>query len=214
MDAREVSQDHRHAEESFETAEVHGCFALSLGSGFAYQAEWVGVMTAIAIAHSKGWLWIKSDSTYVVFLLILISQWHLGKLLTLAVTNSWPIRQLDVNNAFLLGSLTDEVFMEQPPGFEDFLTPDYVCKLHKPIYGLRQAPRAWYNELRTFLVSEGFSISHSSLFILNSPFSVIYILVYVDDIIITGSAAAEVNAFISTLAKRFSIKPAFLFPWS
>jgi hypothetical protein len=216
MDAREVSQDHRHAEESFETAEVHGCFALSLGSGFAYQAEWVGVMTAIAIAHSKGWkyLWIESDSTYVVFLLILISQWHLGKLLTLAVTNSWPIRQLDVNNAFLQGSLTDEVFMEQPPGFEDFLTPDYVCKLHKPIYGLRQAPRAWYNELRTFLVSEGFSISHSSLFILNSPFSVIYILVYVDDIIITGSAAAEVNAFISTLAKQFSIKPAFLFPWS
>ncbi|KAL0391624.1 UNVERIFIED_CONTAM: Retrovirus-related Pol polyprotein from transposon RE2 [Sesamum latifolium] len=55
-------------------------------------------------------------------------------------------------------SFTDEVFMEQPPGFEDFLTPDYVCKLHKPIYGLRQAPRAWYNELRTFLVSEGFSI--------------------------------------------------------
>ena len=151
MDAREVSQDHRHAEESFETAEVHGCFALSLGSGFAYQAEWVGVMKAIAIAHSKGWkyLWIESDSTYVVFLLILISQWHLDKLLTLAVTNSWPIRQLDVNNAFLQGSLTDEVFMEQPPGFEDFLTPDYVCKLHKPIYGLRQAPRAWYNELRT-----------------------------------------------------------------
>jgi len=93
--------------------------------------------------------WIESDSTYVVFLLILISQWHLDKLLTLAVTNSWPIRQLDVNNAFLQGSLTDEVFMEQPPGFEDFLTPDYVCKLHKPIYGLRQAPRAWYNELRT-----------------------------------------------------------------
>ena len=150
----------------------------------------------------------------MLFFLILKSKWHLGKLLTLAVTNSWPIRQLDVNNAFLQGSLTDEVFMEQPPGFEDFFTPDYVCKLHKPIYGLRQAPRAWYNELRTFWVSEGFSISHSSLFILHSPSSVIYILFYVDDIIITGSAAAEMNAFISTLAKRFSIKPAFLFPWS
>ena len=100
-----------------------------------------GLGTAIAIAHSKGWkyLWIESDSTYVVFLLILISQWHLGKLLTLAVTNSWPIRQLDVNNALLQGSLTDEVFMEQPPGFSDFLTPDYVCKLHKPIYGLRHS---------------------------------------------------------------------------
>ena len=98
------------------------------------------------------WLEIPLDRVkfYICcFLLILISQWHLGKLLTLAVTNSWPIRQLDVNNTFLQGSLTDEVFMEQPPGFEDFLTPDYVCKLHKPIYGLRQAPRAWYNELRT-----------------------------------------------------------------
>jgi len=49
------------SEESFETAKAHGCFALSLGSGFAYQAEWVGVMTAIAIAHSKGWKYLGSS---------------------------------------------------------------------------------------------------------------------------------------------------------
>jgi hypothetical protein len=170
MDAREVSQDHRHAEESFETAE-YGCFALSLGSGFAYQAEWVGVMTAIAIAHSKGWkyLWIESDSTYVVFLLILISQWHLGKLLTLAVTNSWPIRQLDVNNAFLhfLQGLM-KYSWNNHLGLKTFL----LLIMFASCISLFMAfgTRAWYNELRTFLVSEGFSISHSSLFILHSPF--------------------------------------------
>lgn len=71
--------------------------------------------------------------------------------LDIAVAKNWTLRQLDVNNAFLQGTLEDEVYMMQPPGFIDKDRPDYVCRLRKAIYGLKQAPRAWYNELRSFL---------------------------------------------------------------
>lgn len=73
-------------------------------------------------------------------------------LLNLAVQYDWPLRQLDINNAFLQGRLDDEVYMKQPPGFEDPDRPDYICKLRKAIYGLKQAPRAWYYELHNYLL--------------------------------------------------------------
>lgn len=76
--------------------------------------------------------------------------------LTLAVTYKWPIFQLDVNNAFLHGPLQEQVFMKQPPGFVDKTKPGYVCKLVKALYGLRQAPRAWYQELRSCVLGLGF----------------------------------------------------------
>ncbi|XP_070014880.1 uncharacterized protein [Nicotiana sylvestris] len=77
-------------------------------------------------------------------------------ILTLAVSFKWPLRQLDVNNAFLKGTLNEVVYMQQPPGFVNLDFPQHVCELHKFIYVLHQAPRAWYNELKTFFLSCGF----------------------------------------------------------
>ena len=74
---------------------------------------------------------------------------------------------MDVSNAFLHGSLIEQVFMEQPQGFVDTRHLDYVCRLHKAIYGLKQAPRAWYNRLSSCHLDLGFitSLMDTSLFI-------------------------------------------------
>jgi hypothetical protein len=63
-------------------------------------------------------------------------------LLSLAVTHGWSLRQIDIQNAFLHGVLNEDVYMKQPPGFQDAHHPDYLCKLDKSLYGLKQAPRA------------------------------------------------------------------------
>ncbi|XP_048134074.1 disease resistance protein RPV1-like [Rhodamnia argentea] len=115
---------------------------------------------------------------------------------------------MDVNNAFLQGTLEEEVYMMQPPGYGDPTKPNHVCKLRKAIYGLGQAPRAWYNELSAFLLDHSFVNSKvdSSLFIYSKNGKYMYFLVYVDDLIITGSDSKVVNQFIALLSHRFSGK--------
>ncbi|GJU55217.1 ribonuclease H-like domain-containing protein [Tanacetum coccineum] len=87
--------------------------------------------------------------------------------LSLALSRDWPVHQLDVNNAFLHGSLSKIVYMHQPPGFNDLDHPDYVCLLQRSFYGLKQAPRAWYQCFTSYVTRVGFhhSKSDSSLFI-------------------------------------------------
>lgn len=108
-------------------------------------------------------------------------------ILSLAVLNKWTLHQLDVNNAFLHGQLKECLFMEQPPGFVDPQRPNHVCKLNKALYDLKQAPRAWFHRLSTFLISNGFSCSRAdtSLFIFKRGECIMYLLVYVDDLILT-----------------------------
>ena len=128
--------------------------------------------------------------------------------LTLALGHSWKMHQLDVNNAFLQGSLTEQVFMAQPPGFKNTQFPNHVCKLNKAIYGLRQAPRAWHDSLKSFINSYGFFTSKSdpSLFIYISGSIKIYFLVYVDDLLLTGNDNEFMIKFIEALSRRFSLK--------
>jgi hypothetical protein len=72
--------------------------------------------------------------------------------------HSFKLFQMDVKSAFLNGPIKEEVYMEQPPGFEDERYPDHVCKLSKAHYGLKQAPRAWYECLRDFLIANAFKV--------------------------------------------------------
>jgi len=124
-----------------------------------------------------------------------------------AVTSAWLIRQIDVNNAFLNGDLQEDVYMKQPLGFE-FASPNLVCKLHKALYGLKQAPRSWFQKLSSTLHTFGFHANKSdtSLFVKFMPSYTIYVLIYVDDIIITRSSKHEVTTLISNLSECFALK--------
>lgn len=129
-------------------------------------------------------------------------------ILTIALSNNWPLRQLDVQNAFLHGDLTEVVYMKQPPGFVDSRFPHYVCRLHKTIYGLKQSPREWNQKLCNFLIDFGFCVSKadpSLLMKLTSTYK-IYVLVYVDDLIITRSDSTLVQQTIDKLNTVFAIK--------
>jgi len=111
-------------------------------------------------------------------------------ILSIAVSRGWSLRQLDVQNAFLHGILEEEVYMYQPSGYADKTHPNYVCKLHKALYELKQAPRAWYAKLCKRLEALGFvpSKADTSLFYYNRGNHSIFVLVYVDDIIVSSSS--------------------------
>ena len=129
-------------------------------------------------------------------------------ILALAVQFGWSLRQLDVSNAFLHGVLQEEVYMSQPPSYRDPSRPNHVCLLHKAIYGLKQAPRAWFYSFITQLFHLGFhaSMADSKLFILIDSSCVVYLLLYVDDIIITGSNSSIVSDIIQQRSATFALK--------
>uniref|UniRef100_A0A2N9H8A2 Integrase catalytic domain-containing protein n=1 Tax=Fagus sylvatica TaxID=28930 RepID=A0A2N9H8A2_FAGSY len=90
-------------------------------------------------------------------------------ILSLAVSHNWPLQQLDVKNAFLHGTLKEEVYMAQPQGYIDSSHPHYVCWLHKSIYGLKQAPRAWFESFTTQLLHLGFIASTADSSLVHLP---------------------------------------------
>jgi hypothetical protein len=98
--------------------------------------------------------------------------------------------------------------MKQPPEYVDSFAPLHVCKVDKALCGLKQAPRAWFSRLSAKLVHPGFMISKSdtSLFIYSRSGVIIYLLVYVDDIIITSSSATAVTALLQDLRSDFTLK--------
>ncbi|WVZ98005.1 hypothetical protein U9M48_043498 [Paspalum notatum var. saurae] len=115
--------------------------------------------------------------------------------LSIAASRTRPIHQLDVNNTFLHGHprpSEETDYCQQPFGFIDQYAPDHVCLLQKSLYGLKQAPRAWYQRFAMFLCLLGFvaSASDTSLFVYKDRDSVAYLLLYVDDIILTASSLA------------------------
>jgi hypothetical protein len=128
--------------------------------------------------------------------------------LALAVTHGWTLRQLGIQNAFLHGHLEETVYMRHTPGFEDPNQPGHLCKLKKALYGLKQAPRAWYSKLSTKLQKLGLTASKAdtSLFVYKTKNTIVYMLVYVDDIIITSSCGKTTVVLIDQLREEFVVK--------
>ena len=130
-------------------------------------------------------------------------------IISLAATFHWPLYQLDVKNAFLHGDLTDEVYMEQPPGFvAQGESSQLVCKLKKSLYGLKQSPRAWFGRFSLVVTKFGLhrcGVDHSVFYKL-SKHGKIWLLVYVDDIIITGDDIQGIKEQKMFLQKKFNTK--------
>jgi hypothetical protein len=127
--------------------------------------------------------------------------------LSIVVSRSWPIHQLDIKNAFLCGHLEETVYYQQPPGFIDPNAPDSVCLLRKSLYGLKQAPRAWYQRFASYLVNLGFTASASdvSLFVYKNGSQLAYLLLYINDIIITASSSELLHSIIARLHLEFAM---------
>jgi histone deacetylase 1/2 len=129
-------------------------------------------------------------------------------ILTVAISFQWEIRQLDVHNAFLNGELKEQVYMTQPPGYEDPKFPTKVCRLKKALYGLKQTPRAWFQRLSSALLQWGFSNSRtdSSMFLHFGASTTLIVLIYVDDILITGSSSQHISSLITKLDSVFALR--------
>ena len=127
--------------------------------------------------------------------------------IALATAKGWPLHQLDINNAFLHGFIDEEVYMFPPEGYTKAL-PGQVCKLERSLYGLKQASSQWNLELSKFLFTQGFTQSKSdySLFIKVSQGLCTFILVYVDDLLITGDGIQSISHIKAQLHEAFTIK--------
>lgn len=128
--------------------------------------------------------------------------------ISLAATYDWTLHQLDVKNAFLHGDLHEEVYMEQQLGFVAQGEYGRVCKLRKSLYGLKQSPRAWFGRFNAVVTEFGLrrsSYDHS-VFFASSSSGCILLVVYVDDIVITGSDGTRIKKLKDFLASRFQTK--------
>ncbi|GJW64422.1 ribonuclease H-like domain-containing protein [Tanacetum coccineum] len=133
--------------------------------------------------------------------------------LSLVVSRKWPIHQLDVKNVFLNGNLSKTVYMHQLPGFIDAGFPNHVFRLQRSLYGLKQAPRAWFQRFAGYATRAGFYHSRcdSSLFIYKHGAKVAYLLLYVDDIILTASSTSVLQHHIDSLHRLFLSQRKYVF---
>ena len=113
-----------------------------------------------------------------------------------------------MKNAFLHGTLSETVYCSQPAGFEDSSHPEFVCRLNKSLYGLKQAPRAWYSRFASYLLSLEFVEAKldTSLFIYGHGSDTVYLLLYVDDIVLTASSDELLRRTIGALQREFAMK--------
>ncbi|KAL0402248.1 UNVERIFIED_CONTAM: Retrovirus-related Pol polyprotein from transposon RE2 [Sesamum latifolium] len=127
--------------------------------------------------------------------------------LAMATAKDWPILQLDINNAFLHGHLDEEVYMDPPEGYAA-AKAGQVCRLRRSLYGLKQASRQWNTELMTKLLDFGFrQSSHDHcLFLKTEGSDFLALLVYVDDILLTGTSHPLLERVKNYLDKLFTIK--------
>ncbi|KAI3771637.1 hypothetical protein L6452_02803 [Arctium lappa] len=127
--------------------------------------------------------------------------------LAYAAYKGFKVYQMDVKSAFLHGKLNEEVYVQQPPGFESTEYPNHVYYLDKALYGLKQAPRAWYETLSTFLINNGFEKGtiDTTLFIKRYKNEMLLVQIYVDDIIFGSTNQKYCDKFSELMKSEFEM---------
>ncbi|KAJ0615698.1 putative RNA-directed DNA polymerase [Helianthus annuus] len=129
-------------------------------------------------------------------------------LFSIAANKGWPLHQFDVKNAFLHGELKEEVYMEAPPGFTKDFKEKEVCRLKKSLYGLKQSPRVWFGRFTLAMRKYGYQQSNSdhTLFLKQRNGLITCLIIYVDDMIITGNDKGEMEQLRQNLFAEFEMK--------
>ncbi|KAL5858125.1 hypothetical protein ACOSQ3_005583 [Xanthoceras sorbifolium] len=130
-------------------------------------------------------------------------------LLALVAMHNLELEQLDVKTAFLHGELEETIYMQQPEGFEIEGKKDHVCLLKKSLYGLKQSPRQWYKRFDSFMIGHGYSRSQYDSCVYFRKLkdgSFVYLLLYVDDMLIAAKDMFELNKLKSELSGEFEMK--------
>jgi hypothetical protein len=133
---------------------------------------------------------------------------HNSILTYFSIVPAHDLEQLNVKTAFLHGELEEEIYMDQSEGF---IVPDkenYVCKLRRSLYGLKQSPRQWYKRFDSFMLSHGFKRSKysSCVYIKHVNGSPIYLLLYVDNMLIAAKSRKEITTLKKLLSSEFEMK--------
>ena len=128
-------------------------------------------------------------------------------IMSIACTMNFKLYQMDVKCAFLNGYLNEEVFVEQPKGFQNYHFPNHVLRLKKALYGLKQAPRVWYDQLTHYLLDRRFKKGYANwtLFVKNDENYLLMGQVYVDDIVFGATTDARAIEFSEEMKKEFEM---------
>jgi hypothetical protein len=128
-------------------------------------------------------------------------------LLAYVAHHSFKLFQMDMKSAFLNGPIKEEVYVEQPPDFEDDRYPDHVYKLSKALYGLKQAPKEWYECLRDFLIANAFKVGKvdPTLFTKTCDGDLFVCQIYVDDIIFCYTNQKSCEEFSRVMMQKFEM---------
>eukprot|EP00253_Pinus_taeda_P007821 PITA_07821 len=127
--------------------------------------------------------------------------------LSIAAQNKWKVYQMDVKSAFVNGVLKEEIYVEQPLGFEKKGEEHKVCKLKKALCGLKQAPRAWYSRIDSYLLDNEFNKCEGepTVYIKEKDGKILIVVLYVDDVIFTGNDDQLIKNFKSVMKEEFEM---------
>ena len=139
----------------------------------------------------------------------MVAKGSIRVLISIVANLDWPLHQFDMKNTFRHENSEEEVYMYVPPGFEDTKTKGKVCKLINSLYRLKQTPRAWFERFSQAIIRYGFRLSHGdhTLFIKHSiQGKTTALIVYVDNIVLTGNDLEKIMRLKKYLATEFKIK--------